>query len=159
MLTIETGKDNKILRTVCEPICTHEIQKYAKLWKQMLKHICDPEHRWVGLAAPQVGVNKRIIVVSLLQDREEEVFSTVAMINPEIIEHSDEITNDEFPEWCLSLPGTKSWYIDRYTEIKVQYLDMKWKKRILWVKWLASVILQHEIDHLDGILYIDKIMK
>jgi len=159
MLTIETGKDNPILRTVCEPVRSHEMQKYAKLWKEMLKHIRDPEHRWVGLAAPQVGVDKRILVVSLLRDREDEVYSTVIMINPEIIEHSEEITNDEFPEWCLSLPWTKSWYIDRHRDIKVQYLDTKWKKRVQWVYELGSVILQHEIDHLDGVLYIDRLQK
>lgn len=159
MLKIETGKDNPVLRQVCEPIAAHEIQKYAKLGKEMLKYIKSPDHRGVGLAAPQVGVSKRILVASLLDDWEDEVYSTIVMINPEILEHSESITNDIFQEGCLSLPGTKPLYVDRYERIKVGYLDLKGKKKVIWIAWLASVIVQHEIDHLDGILYIDKISK
>lgn len=54
MLHIETGKDNPILRTICEPIRGHEMTQYVKLGREMLKYIKDPEHAGVGLAAPQI---------------------------------------------------------------------------------------------------------
>jgi len=68
----------------------------------MIKYIKDPKARGVGLAAPQVGVNKRIIAVSLLRDREDENFSTIMMINPAIIEHNNKKESEK--EGCLSLP-------------------------------------------------------
>ena len=106
MLHIETGKNNKVLRSVCSPIKTDEWKKYTKLGREMVAYIKNPDHAGVGLAAPQVGVEKRIIVVSLLHDWEDENFSTVLMINPEILDASDEI-NKQVEEGCLSLPRTK----------------------------------------------------
>ena len=94
MLNIETGKDNPILRKVAEPVKSSEWKQYAKLGKEMLKYIKDPDHRGVGLAAPQVGVSKRLLIASLLEDREDEVFQTVLMINPEILEVSEETTTE-----------------------------------------------------------------
>jgi len=106
MLHIETGKDNPILRKIAEPIKTIEWKQYVKLGKEMIGYIKDPDHGGVGLAAPQIGISKRICVVSLLRDREDENFQTVMLLNPEIVEHSDEITTN-FIEGCLSLPKTK----------------------------------------------------
>lgn len=158
MLHIETWKNNKILRTVCAPIKTDEWKKFAKLGREMVAYIKNPDHAGVGLAAPQVWVEKRIIVVSLLHDWEDENFSTVLMINPEILEASQETTK-EVEEWCLSLPRTKKWYVARHQNIKLRYFDEKQKEKIIKLSWLASVIVQHEIDHLNGVLYIDKLVK
>jgi peptide deformylase len=80
------------------------------------------------------------------------------MINPEILEASSEMTK-EIEEWCLSLPKTKKGYVERHESIKLSYYDEKQKQKILRISGLASVIVQHEIDHLNGILYIDKLMK
>lgn len=157
-LKIETGKDNPILRTVCEPIKQSEWKHYTKLWAEMVKYIKDPDHAGVWLAAPQVGVRKRLMVVSLLHDWKDENFPTMMMLNPEILEHSDELY-DEIEEWCLSLPDTERWYIARHRDIKLQYYDEKMKQKTLRLSWLPSVIVQHEIDHLNGILYIDKLIK
>jgi peptide deformylase len=80
------------------------------------------------------------------------------MINPEILEHSTETTN-KIEEWCLSLPKMKRWYVDRFEEIKLKYFDDKFKEKTLRLSGLASVIVQHEIDHLNWELYIDKLVK
>jgi len=158
MLQIETGKDNPILRTVCEPIKQSEWKTYVKLWKEMVSYIKNPEHAWVWLAAPQVWVAKRIMVVSLLKSWDDEAFSTVMMINPEILESSDATVCD-IEEWCLSLPKSKKWFVSRHEEIKLSYYDEKGKQKILRLSGLSSVIVQHEIDHLNGELYIDKLEK
>lgn len=152
MLKIETWKQNNILREVSEEILDNEIKKYVKLWKEMVKHIKDPKNGWVWLAAPQVWHNKRLIVVSLLKDRDDENFPTFMMINPVILEHWSDKNKDV--EWCLSVPWEKG-KVYRYTSIKLQYLDEKAKKKVLLLEWLSSRIVQHEIDHLDWILFTD----
>ena len=155
MLKIETWKDNKILRTISEPIKHSEIKKYKHLWADMMKYIKNPKHGGIWLAAPQVWYNKRLIVVSLLKDREDESFKTIIMINPEILKHSNE--KDINNEWCLSLPKEK-WRVERYHKIKLKYLDEKWKENKLVLEWLRARIVQHEIDHLDWILFTDKLV-
>jgi peptide deformylase len=99
----------------------------------------------VGLAAPQVGVSLRVIV---LQMPEEE---PVAIINPEIVKQSGE---GQVVEGCLSLPG-ESGEIMRFDAITVKGLDRQGKKIRIKADGLKAQALQHELDHLDGILYID----
>ncbi len=95
-LTIETGDDNEILRSVSNTIKPAELKQYRALAESMVKYIKNPDNGGVGLAAPQVGVNKRLIVVSLMTDYDDENYRTIAMVNPEIIEHSEEkIKNEE----------------------------------------------------------------
>ena len=154
MLNIEKGKDNKILRAVSQEITKDNFKKYLKLWKEMLKYIKNPKNWWVWLAAPQVGHNKRLIVVSLLKDWEDETYPTIIMINPEILEHSNDKQISD--EWCLSLPDEK-WKVERFSEIKIRFLDDKFKEKIMKLSWLKACIVQHEIDHLDWILFIDRI--
>lgn len=100
--TIQTGKTNEILRTKSEPVLLSECRKYMRLAEDMVRYIKDPDNGGVGLAAPQIGVNKRIISVSLLRDADDENYRTVAMINPEITEHTNEMECDN--EGCLSIP-------------------------------------------------------
>lgn len=102
-LTIEIGSENEILRSVSDVIKSSELKQYRSLADTMIKHIKNPDNWWVGLAAPQVGINKRLIVVSLMRDYEDEAYRTIAMINPEIIEHSEIKCIDT--EGCLSVPG------------------------------------------------------
>ncbi len=80
------------------------------------------------------------------------------MLNPEILEKSIE-NICEIEEGCLSLPKTKKGFVSRHKEIKLRYFDEKMQEKILKFSGLASVIIQHEIDHLNGVLYIDKLMK
>ena len=154
MLHIETWKENKILRKVSEKIKHSDIKKYVKLGKEMMKYIKDPDNGWVWLAAPQVWHNVRLIIVSLLKDRDDENFSTLMMINPEILEHSNDTEKDI--EWCLSVPWEK-WKVSRYTKIKLKYIDEKSKEKTLYLDTLSARIIQHEIDHLDWILFTDKL--
>ena len=154
MLNIEVWKENEILRKVSKKIKDSDIKKYVKLGKEMIKYIKNPDNGWVGLAAPQVGHNVRLIIVSLLKDRDDENFSTVMMINPEITEHSNETEKDI--EGCLSVPWEKG-KVSRFTKIKLKYIDEKAKVKVLYLDHLSARIIQHEIDHLDWILFTDKI--
>lgn len=153
-LKIQTWDDNEILRTISTPITPAELKKYRSLAEDMVKHIKNPDNGGVWLAAPQVGLNKRLIVVSLMKTYDDETFRTIAMINPEIIEHSEEKCTDK--EGCLSVPG-ESWDVERWSWVKVNFLDIEGKKYSLKLTDLAARIVQHEIDHLDGILFTDKI--
>ncbi|MDD2694034.1 MAG: peptide deformylase [Candidatus Gracilibacteria bacterium] len=151
---IETGDDNEILRSISDTIRNDEIRKYKSLAEDMVKYVKNVDNGAVGLAAPQIGVNKRLIAVSLMQDYEDENFRTIAMINPEITEHTEETCSDK--EGCLSVPG-KSGEVERWTGIKVTFLDPDGKKYVMKLSNLSARIVQHEVDHLDGILFTDKV--
>lgn len=156
MLIIETWENNPILRKVAEKITDKNYNEAVKLWKEMLKYIKNPENAWVWLAAPQVWHSVRLVIVSLLKDRDDENFKTVIMINPEITEHSENKESDS--EWCLSVPWEK-WDVERYKTIKLTYSDEKKAKKTLILEWLSARIVQHEIDHLDGKLFTDYLNK
>ncbi|HVY99672.1 MAG TPA: peptide deformylase [Dongiaceae bacterium] len=104
----------------------------------------------IGLAAPQVGVLKRVIVLDLA--REDEEPQPLKMANPEIVWVSEE--DAVYNEGCLSLPEH---YADvaRPAKCKVRYLDEQNEIRLLEAEGLLATCVQHEIDHLDGILFVD----
>jgi peptide deformylase len=104
----------------------------------------------VGLAAPQVGVTKRIIVVDV--GKKEEEREPVRMANPEVIWESEDWSIYE--EGCLSLP---EYYADveRPEQIRVKYLDETNTERELEAEGLLATCIQHEIDHLEGVLFVD----
>lgn len=154
-LKIQTGESNGILRTISDPIKPQEIRQFKSLALDMVKHIKDPKNWGVGLAAPQIWVNKRLIVVSLMRDYDDESFRTIPMINPEIIENSGKKCSDK--EGCLSVPW-ESGSVERWTWVRVNFLDTEWKKYSLKLEDLAARIVQHEIDHLDWILFTDKVV-
>lgn len=142
-LKIETGENNEILRATSEPV--------KKIDKKILKLIKGMEEsmkacKGVGLAAPQVGSDVRIITV-LIDNK-----NVVPMINPEITHHCDDMVYGE--EGCLSLPG-KWGQVKRYKEITVNFTDVKGEKRILKLDDFNARVVQHEIDHLNGILFTD----
>lgn len=102
----------------------------------------------VGLAAPQVGILKRIIVV----DPHDEQTGLVKLVNPEIIEADGEQIGIE---GCLSIPNFNA-TVKRAEHVKVKYLDENGQEKIWDSHGFPAVILSHEIDHLDGILFRDK---
>jgi len=104
----------------------------------------------IGLAAPQVGVLKRVIVVDIA--REEENPQPLRMANPELISVSDE--DAVYNEGCLSLPEHYA-DVTRPASIKVRYLDHENEIRELEADGLLATCIQHEMDHLDGILFVD----
>ncbi len=103
----------------------------------------------VGLAASQVGVCKRVAVMNPEPDREKTL---IRMINPKIVALSNE--EDTIEEGCLSVPGIRGRII-RPSALEVVYIDRKGRERRLEAEGLLARIIQHEVDHLNGILFID----
>ena len=108
----------------------------------------------IGLAAVQIGILKRIIVIDI--SKKEEKKNPIFLINPEIIFQSKETSTYE--EGCLSLPGHFA-EIERPAKCKIKYIDYYGKKAELEAEGLLSTCIQHEIDHLNGILFIDYLSK
>jgi len=103
----------------------------------------------IGLAAPQVGVGLRLTVVDLMPDDKP---APLVLINPEIAASSEELATRE--EGCLSLPGQYA-DVTRPARVTVRYTDVDGTRRQIEAEGLLSACLQHEIDHLDGILFVD----
>ncbi len=103
----------------------------------------------IGLAAPQVGVNLRLAVVDLMPD---ETPAPMVLVNPEITRVSEDWAVRE--EGCLSLPGQYA-DVSRPARVNVRYHDLEGKVRELEAEGLLAACLQHEIDHLDGVLFVD----
>ncbi len=107
----------------------------------------------VGLAAPQIGVLRRVVVVEVPLEAEKPPL-LLALCNPEITERSDEVQVAE--EGCLSLAG---WYglVARATAVEVRYQDASGRRHKLHAEGFLARVLQHEIDHLDGVLFTDRL--
>ena len=108
----------------------------------------------IGLAAVQIGILKRLIVIDISKDQEKK--SPLFLINPEIIFKSKKTSIHE--EGCLSLPGHFA-EIERPAECQVKFIDYNGKKKELQANGLLATCIQHEIDHLNGILFIDYLSK
>lgn len=106
----------------------------------------------VGLAAPQVGVNKQLLVID--EDPENEESAPLILINPKILSYSDEMAKGQ--EGCLSIPGV---YLDviRPAAVEVSFKDESGKPRKLKADDLLARIIQHEMDHLQGVLFVDRV--
>lgn len=154
MFKIEVWNENDVLRAIAPEVTREELKEVVKVWKDMVHYIKNPANGWVGLAAPQIGLSKRLIVVSLMSSYDDEYYSTVMMINPKILEYSNETDLDV--EGCLSVPWKQA-KIERSLRIKLEFLDQKGFKNTMTLNWLAARIVQHEYDHLNGILLIDRI--
>ncbi len=148
MLKLQTGADNQVLREKSKPI-TQITKAHKKLVKDMEKTMI--KQSGIGLAAPQVGVNIRLLVARLNSNTDNEL--SIHMINPEITTCSDEKVVAE--EGCLSLP--KQWGdVERSKEIHVRFQDIRGDSRSLRLEGLNARVIQHEIDHLEGVLFTDK---
>lgn len=99
----------------------------------------------LGLAAPQVGVSKRVIVVDAGQ-------GLLELINPEILSSAGKETDTEA---CLSIPGLMG-DVTRASSVKVKFLDRNGREQVIKAKGYTARVFQHEIDHLEGILFIDR---
>ncbi len=106
----------------------------------------------IGLAAPQVNINKKIIVVDIGSDEEtQRVGQLYTLINPKIVESSGFI---KYEEGCLSIPGVRE-FVERPSNVKVEAQDETGKQIKVEAEGLLAVCLQHEIDHINGTLFID----
>jgi peptide deformylase len=104
----------------------------------------------IGLAAPQVGVLRQLIVMDPAKD--EAPKSPIVMVNPEILERSEEMRVHD--EGCLSIPDFTA-EIERPAKTRVSYIDPQGKKQEAKLEGIWSTLVQHEIDHLNGVLFID----
>jgi peptide deformylase len=107
----------------------------------------------VGLAAPQVGVSERLIVLDVRN--KEGATGLITLINPEIIEAEGRVVEEE---GCLSLPGITE-NVARAERVLVRGHDLEEREREIEAEGLLAVALQHEIDHLEGILFIDRLSR
>ena len=151
ILTVHNPEQHKILRSRSRKV-QQVTQKLVALAEEMLETM--REANGVGLAAPQVGVSQRLFVVELPEDEEnDQPRQTFVLFNPEIVKSSGEQIGYE---GCLSIPGYVG-EVARHEQITVKGLNEKGQPvRHKAAGYLARVF-QHEIDHLDGILYIDRL--
>ena len=110
------------------------------------------EAEGVGLAAPQVGIERRLLVALDMRTPDDDGAAPIAMVNPEITERSRETW--VFEEGCLSIPGIRG-DVTRPSQVKVRYRDVDGREHTIDAEGMFARILQHEIDHLDGKLFID----
>jgi peptide deformylase len=109
----------------------------------------------IGLAAPQVGVLRRMVVIDTVRD-DETPKSPMLLINPEIVSMGDEMRAHE--EGCLSIPEIYA-EIERPGLVRVRYVDVEGEQREEDFKDLLATVVQHEIDHLNGVLFIDHLSR
>ena len=135
------------LRAIAEPIEKVDAE-VKKLAKDMLDTMYDAPG--IGLAGPQIGAMKRIVVMDLAKEGEKP--DPIVMINPEILKYSEETVTSE--EGCLSIP--EIYYdVERPAEVTVKYTDLDGKTVERDATERLAICIQHELDHLDGVLYID----
>ena len=123
-----------------------------KLMDQMLATMYDAPG--IGLAAIQIGILKRLVVIDISKDQEKK--NPIFLVNPEITFKSNQTSTYE--EGCLSLPGHFA-EVERPAECSLDYIDYNGKKQKLQTKGLLATCVQHEIDHLNGVLFIDYLSK
>lgn len=140
-----------ILRKKSDPLEKVDVE-LRSLMDDMLETMYDAPG--IGLAAVQVGILKRLIVLDISKDKEKK--DPLFLINPEITFLSKKMS--VYEEGCLSLPGHYA-EIERPTECHVNYVDYNGKKRELKTDGLLSTCIQHEVDHLNGILFVDYLSK
>jgi len=134
------------LKKLCDPVAeiTPEIRRLAE---DMLETMYDAPG--IGLAAPQVGVNKRVIVMDCIKEGDPE---PMALVNPTIIWSSEDLS--VYEEGCLSIPEQYA-DVKRPAEVQVRWLDLDGQEQERQFSGLWATCVQHEIDHLDGKLFID----
>jgi peptide deformylase len=106
----------------------------------------------VGLAAPQVGLDMRVLVALVMSEPGDEEAEAIVVVNPEIMERSHDTW--VYEEGCLSIPGIRG-DVTRPNQIRLRYQDLDGTEHTLEAEGMFARILQHEIDHLDGKLFID----
>ncbi len=147
---ILTAPDPRLTKICEEVVCVdHEIRT---LMDDMLETMYDAPG--IGLAAIQIGIHKRVIVVDVAKDGEEP--APLKMANPKIISHGDDMS--WYQEGCLSVPDIFE-DVERPATCVVHYLDENNQERELEAEGLLATCIQHEIDHLNGVLFIDHLSK
>lgn len=136
-----------VLKTKCAPVPAVDDEIRALMDDMLETMYAAPG---IGLAAPQIGVSKRVVVVDVSEKNQPN--APLCLANPELLWKSDEMAPHE--EGCLSIPDLYA-DVERPIAVKVAYLDRDGEKRELDAEGLLAICLQHEIDHIDGILFTD----
>ena len=141
---------DSVLREACENIVKGETD-VLNLSSDMFETMIQADG--IGLAAPQIGISKRIFVVdgTSLEDEEMSSFKKV-FINPIILEEDGD--EWEFEEGCLSIPGVRGG-VFRKSEILIRYFDENWNEKEEYYNGMKARIIQHEYDHIEGKLFVD----
>ncbi len=156
---------NKILRQISNKVTFPLDDKTKNLINDMIEYLRlsqDDEYAekhniraGMGLAFPQLGLLKRIFVISY--KNEDGTFDEYTVINPEIVSNSEEMVYVEEGEGCLSVNRPVDGIVPRYARVTVEYNDINGNRVSSRVREEMAVAFQHEIDHLNGILFVDKI--
>ncbi|MNB72082.1 Peptide deformylase 1 [compost metagenome] len=139
---------NEILREKCTPILKGD-QETLNVLREMALFIKNPDNNAAGLALPQVGINKTGFVMNL------EDGKVLTVINPRFLKRG-KLYVPSFPESCLSIDDTEG-FVQRYDSVFMQYTMPNWKNQTIQLHKYRAVIAQHEYDHLQGVLFIDKV--
>lgn len=145
-----------VLRKVAEDI-TPDYPGLKEMIPNMFATLTESEG--VGLAAPQIGLAIRVVVIDLdvlSDDLPEYKGFRKAYINPHIIEYDDDSKKETMEEGCLSIPAIHE-SVTRPTRIHVQYMDEDFNQHDEWVEGYLARVMQHEFDHLEGIMFIDRL--
>ena len=140
--------EKKLIQRIIDHLTYSQIEEYEK------KYDLRPG---MGLAFPQIGINKRIIVI--VHEYEDGKFDNYVVINPKIISNSEEIIAAEAGEGCLSVNREVEGHVPRYARVTIEGYDEDGNLIQIRAREDLSIAFQHEIDHLDGILFYDRIDK
>ena len=139
---------NKIIDQIIKELTYSQIEEYEK------KYDLRPG---MGLAFPQLGINERIIVI--VHEYDEGKFDNYVVVNPKIVSSSNEIIAAEVGEGCLSVNRDVEGHVKRFARVTVEGYDVDGNKIRIRAREELSIAFQHEIDHLNGILFYDRIDK
>lgn len=156
VLTVDNEEDSLFLRKPCMDFRRGDIGSdiYHDLADRMVATVTSPEQDGVGIAGPQVGLNRRVVAVQRF-DKEGQPFE----VYPNISIIAKRGSLDLGPEGCLSVPGRRG-QVMRYSEVEIAYVSPETLNDTTEVvRNFTAVIFQHECDHLDGVLYTDKMEK
>jgi peptide deformylase len=148
------------IRLVGDPILKKKAEPVTEITPELKNFIKDLTYTMyetdgVGLAAPQVGVSQRIFVIDTTWAQDDGKKEPFVLINPVILDSKGELL---YEEGCLSVPGIYE-KVRRYNSVTVEYMDVKGDIVRLEAEGTRAVVIQHENDHLEGILFIDRLPK
>lgn len=155
---------NICIRNLGDPVLYKKSEKVEELSSEILDIIEDLKEtlkysEGFGIAAPQIGINKRIVLINVDSEKctyqDVEEIKDLILINPVW----KNITEEKYSEYegCLSVPEIKG-IVERYYKIELKYLDEKFNEQIKVLSGFSARVVQHECDHLDGIVFLDKVI-
>lgn len=142
-----------ILKTLCTPVEVLDAETDA-LVQDLLDTMIAAGHS-VGVAAPQIGVTRRVVVVDVSKSKlgRDRNHGQLVLINPEIIQREGQET---VREGCMSVPDYTG-NVNRASSVVVEFLDRQGKDQVIRAEGFEAIAIQHEIDHLDGLLFLDRV--